>query len=495
MSFTLLSVAILVITAAIIYRQVRLGYKHGLSRSLIKLAILLSCAFFAAIISVAIVSTSDAVVNYLLKIVGLYDILSKILGGFMLPIMMVVKMLLSLILYLPVFFILRCIVSVVIKIVYAVLVKKRGKQDRQYLSEDESLYIKKDKKIGALLGVISGFILSVVIFMPFIGALRSANDIINIIKINTDIAAIEDSEELKLIDKYSKDFSGTVINACGGGVLYDLTTMVYYGDQSTYLNREIEIIKNINIKDLKDDIANEGDFNIDSIEILEPTLDNINESLVLKLAAVEVVRDASQTWLNNGEYLGIPRPNIGTHRATQKFLNELLVVCSTTTFDTYDGDITTLLNIIEIFQQNEELLSAGDYSSLSSALTEGGFLQRVEEELNKNPHMSALSSSINEMIMVVISEEISSMTKYSDVARELLYKELASALSDTQGLTGSVRDVEVSNYISESFLTFGVDIPEGITGRIATVLVDQVPVMDGRVTDKEVRKYFDECLN
>ncbi len=494
MSFTLLSVAILVITAAIIYRQVRWGYKHGLSRSLINLAVLLSCAFFATVVSVFLVSILEEPITALMDETGLYKLLDKTFGIFTSAVIVIIRMLLSLVLYLPIFFICRGISAVMTKIIYALFVKKKRKKSPSYLSEDELHHVKKDKKLGAILGIVSGFILSVVVFTPLVGVLRSADDVLDIIESYADIPAIEDSEELELVGKYSDDISCTVISACGGGVLYDLSTRTVYDGQSTYLSREIEMIEKIDINKTKAELEGNGALNADTISKLEPLLNDVSGSVILKLMAVEVVKDASETWIDGGEYWGISRPSIGSHKAMDEFLNQILYACSTTTFESYDADLKTLLSIVDLFQKNEAVFKAADYSTLAHAMNEGGFLQQLEAELNKNPHMNLVSFAINDMIMDVLAEEIVDRGKYSDNARNLLYKEIASALSDTQGLSGSVRDVELANYLSESFSKFGVDVPDKLNGRVAEILSDKVATMDGRVTDKEVKKFIEECV-
>ena len=494
MSFTLFSVVIFVITAAIIYMQVRWGYKHGMSKSLINLAILFSCAFFASLIAVGIASICGAPILNLAKNIGIYKFVEKNFGSFIPAIVVVLKMIASLILYLPVFFILRSVASLAAKIIYKIFVKKSSKKKPRYLSEDEALYVKKDKHIGAWLGVVSGFILSVVIFAPLVGALKTADGIVDIIKTNTDIPAIENSKELALLDKYSNDFSGTVINACGGAVLYDMTTGTSYSGQSTCLNREIGYLKSIDLIGTKSKLAEGGGLTVDGITELEPVLNTVNESLVLKLMVSEIVKDASASWINREAYMGMERPSIGTHKAMENFLDQMLYVCSTSTFDTYDDDVRTLLNLLKLFQKNESLITAGDYDTLVYSFTDGGFLHQVEAELDKNPHMLLVKFAINDMIMDVVAEEIIDTSKYSDVARNMLYREIAAALSDTQGLSGATRNNTVSSYLSDSFDNFGVDVPQNINDRIASVLAEKVPTMDGRVTDKEVKKFIDECV-
>ena len=107
MSFTLLSVVIIAMAVIIVYRQMRKGYKHGLSRSLIHLATLLCCAIFSAPISALLAKLLVRFLLSLLEGIGWLDFLSGSLSALTLVVELMMSMILAVLLYLPVFFIFK----------------------------------------------------------------------------------------------------------------------------------------------------------------------------------------------------------------------------------------------------------------------------------------------------------------------------------------------------------------------------------------------------
>lgn len=494
MSFSLLTVAILGIVAVFIYRQVRWGYKNGITRSLINLATLILCAIFGALASSALASFLEQLVFIGLGELGMMGGIEKLVGILLPAIHIILKMVLSLLLFIPIFLIMRFCVSIFFRTVQNVLVKKGNKKEPAYLSEDESLYVKKDKLVGGMIGVISGFMLSVIILSPAIGAVKSVNSLVGLANNYANFSSekkLGTVKEIELLDKYSNDAAATVIDACGGRALYDLATRVTSNGQSSCANREIEVIGSIDFHKMLAGMSGGAESGSDILVEVEPLLDSINESLILKHVVVDVIRDSSSAWVNGDKYLGMEKPSIGDSKPLNDIMNAMLKVCSTTTFSTYEADLTTLINTIKIFWDNSELLTSLEYEDRIKAVTNESFLSSVADEVKKNPRMEPVAIAVDSLITDIVAIEIVN-GGYTDEERNLLYKELAKSLSEAQGLSGSVYDITLSKSITEDFAQLGIYVPENAIGRIASDLSKNVPAMDGRVTDKEVKLFMEE---
>jgi len=490
MSFTLLSIVILAITAAFVYRHVRLGYKRGLTKTLISLAILIFSALIATVLSSVLSSLMTDGVVVLLKTAELYEKLIEPMGGYVSVIMIVIKTVISLIIYIPVFFILRLVVAFIFRIVCTIVIRKKGGRIPQYLSENEDIYVKKEKNIGAAIGALSGVILSIIIFMPLIGGMKSVNNTVGIVGAITGKDKTEQVEALQMLDKYSNDFMGTVFDACGGGMLYDLTTRISYSGEVSCINNELEMIESIDTKALLASFKNPEVSATKKLTGIEPVLDAVNDTVVVKMVFVEFIKNASSTWLQHGEYMGIPRPSLGNHRAMEELLDSVLLVCSTTTFDTYDADVRTFMNIAKIVSENEKSFNESDYSTFIDTVVRSNLLQRIEDELDKNPHMANIKYAINDMIMCTIVTELDATEKYPESVKKELYKALANALTDTMSLSGSTKTVTLANQIVEDFKARGINIPDQISARVALAMSEGVAVKEGKITDKEVEIYL-----
>ncbi len=496
MSFSLLSVVIIGITAAMIYKQMRKGYKHGLSRSLIQLATLLCCAIFSAPISMLLGKLVTKLLMSLLENAGTLDTLKAPFSLLTGALELILAMIVSVLLYLPVFFIVKAVLRRLVKIISAIVLRKsrRGlkKKEPQYLSEEAPFYVRHDKKIAAGVGAFTGLILAIVIFMPLTGLLKTADDIVDTVANMTQSQKIEQSAGVRLLDHYANDAGVTVLHASGGRVLYDMTARASYEGHSTHINKEIEIIRSMRVADIVKEVKSAGKLGGGNTKMLQGILDELDESLCLKLVMVEFIQDASQSWMQYEPYLGISRPSLGNYRAIDDFFDTMLFVCSTTTIDTYDDDIKTILGIVGILEDYPSIFSGNGYDTFMKEFVEGDALKRIENELYKNPRMSAVNAAIDGLVMNLIATELSGL-EYAIEGQPEIYQGIADILNNARGLEGSVKMTAIANGISQSFAEHGVYLPPAMEDRVASILVSNVPT-DETLTEESVKQYFDEYM-
>lgn len=490
MTFTLLSLVILSLTALYIYFEARKGYKRGFSRSLIHVSVLLVCAFFACAVSVWVVSLLDKPLKLLLDATKLLS--NSTLADFADIVLILMRMVASILLYVPVFFLLRFLVGIIIKIVY----HKLGKDPHanSYLSESAEGYYKYNKAYGAAVGAICGFLIAVVTFTPLVGVLRSATNVVDVVSEIAGDDSIKNNKELRELAVYSNDFSAVLVDNCGGRLLFDLTSHVEYGGESTYLNREIAAIKNINVEELKNVFSSIDAANEESVEAMTNLIKKANESLIAKTIILNVVKKASTAWMEDEAYMGVKKPNFGANRAIDLFLNEILYVCSTSTLETIGPDLTTLVNLSKIFTERKSIFDNGNYEAMISEFIEGDTERLIRDELEKNPHMQRVIYAIDDLIMTVVSQELTNGIKYSVGDYEDLYSKFAAALSETFALTGSVRVTALSEQLSGYFEEYGMYMPEGLNDRVASLLISGIANDNGEVTKEDVEEFFNQYL-
>ncbi len=497
MNFSLLSTVIICLTAAMIYAEIKKGYKHGLSRSLIDLATLIFCAFFSSVISFLIAMPIGNLTVMILENAGVAELLENELLILLPVIKLLINMLVSLLLYLPVFFILRLLVLWLIKVVYRLAARKKNtnsRGDAQYFSEDSPFHVKKDKPIGAAIGIVSGLLLSIVVFMPLTGLLKSADDALELITELTGDATVKEIDGINLIEKYSDDVMVTSIYACGGETLYNLTARTSVKGHSTNLNKEISILREFNLTKRMNDLEGTGVLSPNNMNVLENLLNDSKKSLSLKLLMAEFIKGASTKWLEREAYFGINRPAIGNYRVIDDFLDSVLYVCSTTTVETYEADLNTILNLVALINEYSALFTSSDYQAFMTEFIEGNALLRIETELNKNPHMKNLTFELDSLFMNVLAEELIS-SSYADDARALLYKDIAAALSETQALSSSVKITALSNSITESLENYGVYLPNQLASRVATLISNDIATAGNNITAEDIENYFSQFIS
>lgn len=490
MSFTLLSVAILGITALLIYGQVKKGYKLGIRKSFINLAVLLVSAFLGAWLSSWVASLfSEPFIELMIRS-SIYNSIQKFMGDISIVAGFIITIVLSLVLYVPIFLLVRGVISFVVR-----RVSKRfigyADADSQYVSENASFVAKNDKKIGGLIGAVAGFVLSVAIFMPLVGLMSSANDAIAITKEITNVRAIEESEDFNTLDRYANDFSVKLLYSCGGSTIYDVATRVEIDGETTYINKELKIIRNINFEGTKGLFKESFTVPDEKMQQIELMLEEIDQSVFLRYFSVQMIKNTSDRWLANKGYAGLRRPAVKDSKILNEYVDALLTDLSKTTVYTYDEDIMTTLRLINLLQDNSSLLNSSDYGSFSQELDKKMLLQKIDGEIAQNPRMSTVDTSIDKCILELVTIDIYNEEVHSADSRERLFLDLAEALNKTRGLVKGARESAMSSYSAESFKNFNMSVSSSVNARVANNLLSKLSRTSGDITWEEVEEFFD----
>ena len=496
MSFTSLSVIILVIIGLTVFRYARREYKKGLSHSLISLCVILFAALVGAFASTLFVGAFFDSVIKLLSEYEFYGEFIELLAGFEEVLFLVVKMLLSLVLYIPTFYILRLLLNIPIAIIMRRMTAKKDKDNVEYYKENEEFYVKNNKIIASFIGAVTGFVISVIVFTPISGVVRTAASAIDFAEEKMEEEILEE-EVLEAFEYLSDDFSLSLVAACGGEMLFDFSTAIKVDGESTCLSKELEAIYSIDFDAFAELVAFEGTAQ-ENAERIRQISEQIQKSKILKVMFVETVSGLSEAWLKYEDYMGAERPQFGESGAVDGFIDELLYVCRGTDSQTIADDVNTLINISSMLMDEVELLSSGDYDAVIGALVDGGIIDRVKTELGKNKRMSSVVAAVDNLIMGVIAEEIQDYTKYSVEECEDFFYEVSDILTSTSGLSGDVRVSAVTNSIKEVFEGYGIDgmyVPESLTEDVASKLIEDIDSFGGEVTFDDVKDYFEEYIN
>ena len=492
MSVTFFSAFTLSVVALLVVIQVYKGYKKGITDSLVSLAIIVLCAFFSVPIATSVASLIEPEITVLLEDTELYDSILQFVGNVSAAISILVRMLVSLVLYLPIYAVMRLVLSIICYVILRLVFHKMGKASLKYYKENEALYAKKGKGTGACIGIVSGLLLSVVILTPVLGVLNAANDVFDVVRRISGTSEFLESDEVKMVSECSDDFSVAVFGVMGADMLGDFATTVNMNGHKASLQNEIDVIKDFDIERVNAMLASLDTANAESVRNLNELLNYMCKSLVLKTVMVVYVNEASRAWLDGEDYKGTARPMVEAHASVNGFLNTIFYVCSTSTVDTIEDDITTLMNLLHIFNERREIFELGDYNTMIMALIDSGTTDLIRAELDINPHMRDVSYAIEDMIMTIVSEELKNTLKYTTEECDALFADFADILVNTQGLTGSVRTSAVSADIKEKFDEYGIYVPEELNDTIADLLINGVSGESGQPGFEDVQNFFNK---
>ena len=486
MSFTSLSIIIFSLVALTMFIHIRKGYKKGLSTSVTNLCVIMVSAVLGAFLAMLIgLLLPDSLVELLLdSTVG--DMTGN-MAGLENAIAILVRMIFTLLLFIPCFFTVRLFIAVPVKIVLAV-VSSRKDSNVDYRGENEDLYVKDHKITGALIGALAGFVMSVICQAPLVGVISAVTQSVDFVE---DAAGEEfiDSDIMDSIDYLSDDFSVAVIYSCGGKTVFNFATSTVVDGDMVCLNDELEAIYSIDIDEFSallefDSSASENSRRIKNL------VAKIDESKIMKLAFVDTVKGLSTAWLQNSDYMGVSRPSIGSDSAVNDVIDQLLLVCSTTDSAHIIADITTLVNISSLFADYKEVFNHGSYEDVVNLIVSESLLDRAKAELNKNPRMAKVSSTLDDVLMQIIAEEVCD-SGYLEEDRDVFYDEIASILSSTAHLSGTGRLNKVVEQVKIAFSGYGVYVPDELYEQISKQLIEDIDTFGSDVTYEDIYEYFE----
>lgn len=489
MTLSLFSIAIIFVVALAITIEAVRAIHRGRKKTLITLASILLATFISILITMFL---SDLIVqgvmDYALKTLKL-DIsqFKKNLENVETILFAYFDAIISPILFLLVFIVIRILVSVVVKIIYKI---NESKTNMLYAPEESPQHMKNPRTVNALLGVLCGFIISVIIISPFMGTLKVASKAFYDLNDEKDIFKFTIKEDvIAACDGYSKDLFGNVVYYCGGNLLYKSVATSNLNDNFFALESEIDNtfyaigdVFSMNKTLNKIDMATQKEKNT-----LKNLGSNVKKAETLKAAASDILPELAKKWLNDEPYQGLAKPKVSG--ASENFFDKMLYVCKSSTPDTVGDDLSTLLNVFIIAQENGILGSENYKDMLEKAKMTGAF-EKIKTELEKNPRMAGLTADIDTMSIKSIA---SALKNFNSGNYEALMGNISGVLNTAMSLTGQDRLDYITNYTKSYIQQYGINIGDDVAEETAKKLAEEI--VDKRTTPisvDEIKSFWDK---
>lgn len=487
MSFNLISLAVLCIAAIIITFEIIRSFSRGVRKSLVTLASIFVSLFSSIVITFWLSDIIKSPLIYILEKLNAMDIIFERFPNIGDVIFAYADALVSPIMFVLVFIALRIIVGIVFAIVFKRQEKKTG--NTVYENEDAPQYKKKPRPICAILGILSGFLVSVIIFTPIMGTLRIASAAGHSVNESESVFNFKiKSKYVKTLDNFSNDAVGTILYYSGGALIYKAISTSRLNDNHFELSTEIA-----ETFDGADDILNVGvivsnieDASLEQKEMLKGVGDQVNDAETLKRLAADIIPDISRKWLKGMPYYNVERPNVG--RASAMFFDQMLYVCTSSTPDTIGADLNTLLNVYLIAYEYG-ILTCEDYEMMVDTARETGVFEKLKEELNKNRRMSGISLEIDTMSVRVISSVIYSLDPDDYIG---ITQDITDILNDSLDLSKEERIDYITGEAERYIDQYDVDIDESIAKELAEELSNQLLDTNTSLTVEDVAKFWED---
>lgn len=198
---------------------------------------------------------------------------------------------------------------------------------------------KKFDPIGALCGAICGFLIYIVLLIPFNGSLSLIGSTVNVVGSAVPNNAVADT--VLDVSRGITDNAGTkTVSALGGNLIYSgLTTykvngeLVSLANESRFLSTLSEAVYDIGDDSVSNEVA---------ADALREAGKRFEKTSVIPMLLSDFMNSAGESWRNTGEYHGIREPQLGGD--LDKITDAVIDSLSGSTYDKVRADVRTLFN-------------------------------------------------------------------------------------------------------------------------------------------------------
>lgn len=491
MSFTLVSVIIILLTLSAIISGVLKGHARGLYGALNRICRIFAATLLSLVLSLVL---SDIIVDLIFRLiidkVNVYISIKESLPS----VENIAKAYTDAAITPLIFLVLFSVCYLLVNIVVGIIERARSKRMRRvmvYEGDDAPWYVRNSKPLGAIVGGISGLFLMSVIIASLMGTLQSLVDIVDTVNNNETVAKqVKVGETItEEMRKYSNDLPANVVYHCGGNLIYKMSATSTLNGKVFSIKKEIKGLDSaindaVSVLPVFNDLNNVTDEQRESVVGLS---DDIGNSETLKTISADFLSQASGNWLEGKKFMGMSMPNVGD--VITPVVANILYVCKTTTPETAPEDIKTLLKVYLIISENN-MVNSGNYEELIAHFSENDVIDEICSVVEENPRMKNIAKAVRNVTMNTVASAINVM-KYDSAQYDMLMTNLANSIN---GL-GDISDEEKVSIMTESAMQYisdyGVDMPESVAEITAQQLVNDLANENGNVTPQRLQILFD----
>lgn len=500
MPFTLLSAALLLCVGACVIPKAVRGYRQGLARS----AISLSAVVFSAL--AAIPPTiwlsdypADLAAEYLPRLIPAIKTFTARFPSLETLIPAALDAVLSPFLFVPVFLVIRGLICAPLEgLIHKILAPRpHDPADPVYESRKAPWHRRHTRFLGSIAGGLRGFVLAVILLTPLLGVLSVADTALaTAVEIRVKWSAYNlDTEDVAMAQEIVDDPVANLLEAAGGGILFDATATTAIGNTRINLRDEVTYCADL----MADAMSSVGALrNLAHIspgrqKILAGLGDQVARSEVAKLVAADLANQAAAAWLEDKPFMGVPAPTFNEH--LEPLREGLLEVFAEATPDCVAGDISTVVDICLITSNSGLITGKLTYEQLSEGLESGGAIDRIYGELMDNPCTASLAGKMTEVALRMMAAAL------KDAGfEELRMKSLMTHLSDSMnringmGISGPARVEHLSEYITYYTNMYGIKVPDSLAEIAAVAFVEKLAPSGKKITADQMYGLLEQYM-
>ena len=480
-NFTLVIFLLFVLVAGIeIYRLLhRDVVRSMLSGATVLVSILLS-AILSPLVSTGII---NLVYSEFGSLWGMRSMLED-MGQLATLVLVIASMVLSTVLLTLLFFAIRGCLALIVKISYGVL-GARKHADASFSNEKVTWLDRNKKGINVLIGLVNGFLITVMITTPIMGSLRVAAytfDIAESFEENCWDSPRDLAETVEGLREYANDPLGNAFYELGGKYLYfSAATAKLYGS-TVYLDSELECLENIanDFSLLIPIFTNPKAAGDRHVAALERVCDELEKMELSRPLLAEYVSKAAGAWSRGNTYYSIGRPML--NEFIDPVFDEILNICMSANIYNAQQNTITLLRVYAIIIDSGLLhLTSFESNSLLSFMEASDIIERLSTELKKNPDMASIADDLSALALGAMVLKLDQLGLGADEFDELM-TDFADAVETVKNIEDEKERAKAFNDYTQHFLRdHGAELPDSVTQFASEKLLDMLLSNGGTV--------------
>ena len=498
MSFTVFSVAVLLIFLIAAAIEIYRGRQRGFFKTLISLGSMLVSLIISLMLSPVL---SEVIVRPifggLVRRLNVYKNLLKQFSSLDPFIEALACILVSTLVFVLLFFVLRGVLGAIMASVYRRNMKP-SEEDPGYGREKDSFCARNDKLLGSITGAVSAVLITMVVTSPLMGLLDIAGQTMVVaekanknIWVQTGIG----EENINQLKEYTMDVPGNIFYRFGGEYIYHAAASTDLYGQRVYAMDELETIGNA-VKDfgyVYSVIKAPEKSHSGYIQYIESVGQHVADLNICHGVLAEFLSKGASAWIEGKTYMRIAKPEMND--VIEPAFDEVLKVCANTNETNVKENVSTLLNIYAIILNSGIMkINANDPSEVLACVEKSDLISKLNTELAKNPNTSHIT--VSSIAMKVLANQINELTLDKDKYSALL-KNMTEAINSvqTRGYGSMGEQVTVlTSYAKKYIADYGITIPDVIARSTAEELLTKLTASGSEVRVSDLKALFDEYL-
>lgn len=340
------------------------------------------------------------------------------------------------------------------------------------------------KRLGGLgVGLVNGFILCIIFFMPLLGTVNVFNNVVSNIELPefdaeesvesgyVELLSSKESSETEVItDVISpivEEGAGNVILSCGGELMYDmLASANYYGERVT-LSGEATVI--VNMANEFSSAEDDDDFIVVAVDAV---VGAIEKSAIIKNLAAEIVSEVAKAWIDEEAFMGMEKISAG--EMLDPTIDAVIEVLATESREYIYEDLKSFSDFIHVAYDYEMLSANGDGESMIDVFGENGMFVDLISTLEDNDRMVPVVDEVNAFAVRIFTLNLGTASDHNE-----LYDSLMKSLGGTVNQYSSrmISRYDAKEAIIDAFQSHGIVLEGEEVDNVADALLNEYHVV------------------